>query len=290
MVEQSHVIKLPSVSLLANNTKRTDISQNQIYIMQNYHRSSSSNATRRISVEQAMREASTGLRLEVTTTKLSLSKRDSKPCGVFATVVEGPLAGFSGMIYIGDIKSIPGKPAADVLQDLVNPPGQRLSVAIKQAEIETPTNGGKRLRLGFWQHAASTGATSEPEVAVATPAVVAEAKDDKQPQVEVPYTPAAQVTITVFINGEAGGFHTCSVQGALVADATAPEPSGGNVSTLEAALNLALEAAQAHKLQEVNIVDPARKLLTTKDAATLRVSQLRSMWLPTAKRKDAARK
>lgn len=255
--------------------------------MQNYRSQSTGGQVRRISIDQALREAATGTRLQVETTKLSLSRRDSKPCGVFATVVEGPLTGFSGMIYIGDIQGSPEKPAADVLQDLVNPAGQRLTVTIKQAEIETPTNGGKRLRLGFWQHAA--GEASQPTV-TAEPAAKPAAPE--APMVESTVAAGPQVTVTVFINGETGGFHSVKATSAMAAESTAPEllNENGEVQTLEGALTLAVELAQQHKLQQVDIVDPARRLLTTKDALTLRASQLRSMWIPTAKRKDAASK
>lgn len=256
--------------------------------MQNHRSHQSSN--RRISIEQALREAKTGLRVVVETTKLSLSRKDSKPCGVFATVTTGPLTGFSGMIYIGDIQATAGKPAGEVLQDLVNPPGQRLTVAIKLAEVEAPANGGKRLRLGFWQHAPFDG--SQPEAAAPIEVAPAPAPAPAAPEAESTFTPAPKVTITVFVNSEKGGFHSCKATTAMVAESSTPEQlnENGEVPTLEAALTLALELAQTHKLQDVNIVDPARVLLTTKDAATLRVAQLRSMWLPTAKRKDAARK
>ncbi len=277
--------------------------------MQNNHRSNHFTAQpRRISIEQAYREATTGLRLEVETTKLSLSRKDSKPCGVFATVIAGPLTGFSGMIYIGDIQGSAGKPAAEVLQDLVNPPGQRLSVAIKQSEIETPERGGARLRLGFWQHGApgdsqpiepAHHAVSTAHVAVAqAPSTPTETHSNgaapaaEQTHSGVGFTSMPVVTVTIFVNGEKGGFHSVKAVSPLVADGTVPEllNGDGEVSTLEAALNLALTLAQEHKAQDIDIVDPSRLLLTTQDGARIRASKLRNLWLATAKRKDAARK
>ncbi len=262
--------------------------------MQNY-RSQSATTTRRISIDDAHRQASGQPRVVITTTKIATAKQSGKVCGVFATITEGPLSGFSGLIYIGDVARNQSQTAEQLCNAMVNPVGQRFSAQIKEASIERGT-GAPRLKVGFWKLTdvqvapasapAETSDTHTPAaVAPATIATVQTASAAASQSVGTPFI-SEHVTVTVFLNAEIGGFHCCKV----TKDGTEEivnERDG--IATLEGSLNAAQELAQEHKVQEVVVVDPKRRLLTTNELTRLRVSQIR-MWASTAKRKDAAGK
>jgi len=288
--------------------------------------------------QAALREAQKNPKLVVETTRISLSKRTSKPCGVFVRVVDGPLKNFHGMIYIGDVPQVKGKQAADVVADLVNPAGQRFIVEIKDARVEPKQEGGERLKLDVWKavpytaeaaKAAASAPAPKPVLAVAAAAAAPEAPvasspfdrlaaltespasvqgtpDTRKPAAPVvpavcpkpvPAAPAKvtapagdaparleRAAVKVFLNGEKGGFHTVKLVGGVEGQI---EKESKPAQNLGEALTTALDLAKENGVSDIGIVDPARLLLTTGDQATIRVALVRTMWLSTAKRKDA---